>query len=204
MLRTGKTQQYRREALPIAEDESNSTARLRPVQDTSIIRETDQLLVAPLIFRCIAFRSRALHSQNWPDSLRKPNWTDTPALGFAACCLRFPLLPWNWPSFRYAPAAGSRGILSSRWRDDARQRVQTPRQIGKSFAAPLSCRNGCGLRCSQAARLWPRLAYPDKTQEQLYSKPPLFAVSRWRVTLGKRVPAVSRVPLAPTARFIEI
>ena len=49
-----------------------STARLRPVQGVSIIRETDQLLVAPLIFRCIAFRSRALHSQNWPDSLRKP------------------------------------------------------------------------------------------------------------------------------------
>jgi len=46
-----------------------STARLRPVQGVSIIRETDQLLVAPLIFRCIAFRSRALHSQNWPDSL---------------------------------------------------------------------------------------------------------------------------------------
>ena len=114
MLRTGKTWQYRREAMPIAEDESNSTARLRPVQDVSNRRETDQLLVAPLIFRCIAFRSRALHSQNWPDSLRKPNWTDTPALGFAACCLRFPLLPWNWPSFRYAPASGSREILSSR------------------------------------------------------------------------------------------
>ena len=73
MLRTGKTWQYRREALPIAEDESSSTARLRPVQATSIIRETVQLLVAPLIFRYIAFRSRALHSQNWPDSLRKPN-----------------------------------------------------------------------------------------------------------------------------------
>ena len=57
--------------------------------DESIIRETSQLLVAPLIFRCIAFRSRALHSQNWPDSLRKPILTDTPALGFAACCLRF-------------------------------------------------------------------------------------------------------------------
>jgi hypothetical protein len=50
-----------------------STARLRPVQDVRIIRETAQLLVAPLIFRYIAFRSRALHSQNWPDSLRKPN-----------------------------------------------------------------------------------------------------------------------------------
>ena len=140
MLRTGKTQQYRREALPVAEGKAICTARLRPVQGDSNRRETAQLLVAPLIFRCIAFRSRALHSQNWPDSLRKPNWTDTPALGFAACCLRFPLLPWNWPSFRYAPASGSREILSSRWRDDARQRVQTPRQNIASFAAPLSCR----------------------------------------------------------------
>jgi len=26
------------------------------------------------------------------------------------------------------------------------------------------------------ARLWPRLAYPDKTQEQLYSKPPHFQI----------------------------
>jgi len=59
--------------LPVAEDKSNSIARLRPMQDVSIIRETGQLLVAPLIFRYIAFRSRALHSQNWPDSLRKPN-----------------------------------------------------------------------------------------------------------------------------------
>ena len=93
MLRTGKTWQYRREALPIAEDESNSTARLRPVQGVRIIRETDQLLVAPLIFRCIAFRSRALHSQNWPDSLRKQSLTDTPAIRFTACRLGSPHVP---------------------------------------------------------------------------------------------------------------
>ena len=63
----------RREALPIAEGKAICTARLRPVPGESINRETGQLLVAPLIFRCIAFRSRALHSQNWADSLRKPN-----------------------------------------------------------------------------------------------------------------------------------
>ena len=106
MLRTGKTWQYRREALPIAEDESNSTARLRPVQDTRIIRETDQLLVAPLIFRYIAFRSRALHSQNWPDSLRKPNQSETPALDFTACCLGCHA-PISRPSFRSVPAPGT-------------------------------------------------------------------------------------------------
>ena len=50
------------------------------------------------------------------------------------------LTPANWPSFRYAPAAGSRGILSSRWRDDARQRVQTPRQV--SGASRLRCHAG--------------------------------------------------------------
>ncbi len=32
--------------------------------------------------------------------------------------------------------------MSSRCRDDARARIQTPRQNIVSFAAPLSCRNG--------------------------------------------------------------
>ena len=78
----GQDVAIRREALPVAEGKAICTARLRPVQDVSIIRETDQLLVAPLIFRYIAFRSRALHSQNCPDSLGKPNWSETPMLGF--------------------------------------------------------------------------------------------------------------------------
>jgi len=52
MLRTGKTWQYRREALPVAEGKAICTASLRPVQATSINRETVQLLVAPLIFHC--------------------------------------------------------------------------------------------------------------------------------------------------------
>lgn len=37
----------RREASPVAEDMSNSTARLRPVQDLGINREHGQLPVAP-------------------------------------------------------------------------------------------------------------------------------------------------------------
>jgi hypothetical protein len=48
MLRTGKTQQYRREALPIAEDTSSSTARLRPVQGTRIIREIGHFCTASI------------------------------------------------------------------------------------------------------------------------------------------------------------
>ena len=44
------------------------------------------------------------------------------------------------PSFRYAPASGSRGIMSSRWRDDARARVQTPRQNPR--ASRLRCHAG--------------------------------------------------------------
>jgi len=55
MLRTGKTSAIRREALPVAEDKNSSTARLRPVQDTSIIRETGQLLLASLIFHCASY-----------------------------------------------------------------------------------------------------------------------------------------------------
>ena len=111
MLRTGKTWQYRREALPVAEGKAICTARLRPVQDTSIIRETVQLLVASLIFRYIAFRSRALHSQNWPDSLRRPILTDTPALGFAACCLRFPRVAMELAIIPLRSSVGESGNL---------------------------------------------------------------------------------------------
>ena len=48
----GQDVAIRREALPIAEGKSISIARLRPMQDVRIIRETGQLLVAPLIFHC--------------------------------------------------------------------------------------------------------------------------------------------------------
>ena len=61
-------------------------ARLRPAKTAAIwarcsacrpgdrhSRETDQLFVASLIFRYIAFSSRSLHSQNSSDSLRKPS-----------------------------------------------------------------------------------------------------------------------------------
>jgi len=60
-LRPAKASAIRREALPVAEGKAISTARLRPVPDESIIRETGQLLVAPLIFRSGCLRSRALH-----------------------------------------------------------------------------------------------------------------------------------------------
>jgi hypothetical protein len=53
MLRTGKTSAIRREAPPIAESVSNSTARLRPVQGASSNREighfcTASISLAPL------------------------------------------------------------------------------------------------------------------------------------------------------------
>jgi hypothetical protein len=49
----GSACQYRREALPVAEEENNSTARLRPVQATSSSREighfcTASITLAPL------------------------------------------------------------------------------------------------------------------------------------------------------------
>ena len=59
MLRTGKTKQYRREALPIAEDESNSTARLRPVQGVSIMLQD----------RRIFLRSHFVHRYEKPPDL---------------------------------------------------------------------------------------------------------------------------------------
>ena len=123
----------RREALPIAEGKTICTARLRPVQDVSSSRGDGQPSRHSAGYVCETGRPR------W----KKPILTDTPALGFAACCLGCHA-PISRPSFRYAPASGSRGILSSRWRDDARARVQTPRQNIVSFAATLSCRNASG------------------------------------------------------------
>jgi len=94
--------------LPIAEDESNSTARLRPVQATSIIREIGHFCTASIAHAHCG-------GQKQPNSLRKPNLTDTPALGFAACWSRLKArTKISRPSFRYAPASGSREILSSR------------------------------------------------------------------------------------------
>ena len=41
--------------------------------------------------------------------------------------------------------------MSSRYRDDARQRVQTPRQVDAGYAATLAWRTGRRLRCSVIA-----------------------------------------------------
>ena len=89
------------------------------MQATSIIRETGQLLVAPLIFRYIAFRSRALHSQNWPNSLRKPNQSETPPLDFTACRLSFPHVATELAVIPFRSSAGDSVELALRSRDRA-------------------------------------------------------------------------------------
>ena len=133
----------RREALPVAEDKELARDASHG-QDVSIIRETGQLLVAPLIFHCASSvperctpKTARTHCEDQIGPTPR-RWASRPAVSGLT------LTPANWPSCRYAPASGSRGELSSCWRDDARARVQTPRQNIVSFAAPLSCRNGCG------------------------------------------------------------
>ena len=113
MLRTGKTQQYRREAAPVAEGRGiappgfarckteaicpRDFVRAGKSRHACINRETGQLLVALLIFRSGRLRSRPLHSQNRPDSLmvahrkvsdHRPNRS-------TACRWRFTLAPEN-------------------------------------------------------------------------------------------------------------
>jgi hypothetical protein len=75
---------------------------------------------------------------------------------------------------------GDSDSLASRWRDCAGNESSRPGGRGTHRLRGSVVMQEC---------------FPDRTQEQLYSKPPLFAVSRWRVNLGKRVPAVSRVSL---------
>ena len=137
----------RREALPIAEDESNSTARLRPVQGVSIIRETGHF--------CTASISQAtLRRTETAGLTAKFILTDTPALGFAACCLRFDPDARKLAIIPLRSSGGESGKMSSRWRDDAKARVQTPRQNIVSFAAPLSCRNASGTITQHTLSVW--------------------------------------------------
>ncbi len=65
----------------------------RPRQDNCNNRETGQLSLIPLIFHCTAFRSRSLHSRNWPTSLIKPNWSDTSPPGCVRGLLIAPMQP---------------------------------------------------------------------------------------------------------------
>ena len=103
-----------------------------------------ELSVRSVISAPPPFRKLHCGGQKQPDSLRKPNLTDTPALGFAACRLRFdpdarklaimPLRSSGGESVNHVIALPRR----------CQERVQTPRQNIVSFAATLSCRNASG------------------------------------------------------------
>ena len=67
---------------------------------------------------------RKLHCvrQKRPNSLDKPNWSETPSLDSAACCLGLPWSPQIRPAFRSVPSAGTQNITqdSNRPRDFVR------------------------------------------------------------------------------------
>jgi hypothetical protein len=86
MLRTGKTWQYRREAAPIAEEDSNSTARLRPVQDVSIMLQDRR----PFLRDHFVFRF-----EKPPDLSPRIDWSGHQSNRFTACRWRFALTPEN-------------------------------------------------------------------------------------------------------------
>jgi hypothetical protein len=94
MLRTGKTQQYRREALPIAEARGNSTARLHPVQATRNSRGDGPAFTHSAARRC----GSHLRLRNWPTPLEKPNWNETPTLDSTACWSRLPKKQTHQPA----------------------------------------------------------------------------------------------------------
>ena len=91
----------RREALPVAEDKELARDASHG-QDVSIIRETGQLLVAPLIFHCASSvperctpKTGRTHCE---DQFRPPlrQFASRPAVSAP------PMLPRERPSFRYA------------------------------------------------------------------------------------------------------
>ena len=65
-------------------------------------RERGQLLLPPLIFRYSTFRSRPLHSQNCPPSLKAEILVRHSGGGLRGLLSRFALSPHHRPAFRYA------------------------------------------------------------------------------------------------------
>ncbi len=89
--------QLRREALPIAEARGNSTARLRPVQGISNSRGDGPA------FGRFAGCAPETGRPRWKSQIspRPRRWTSRPAVSGS------PMKPWNWPSCRSVPAAGT-------------------------------------------------------------------------------------------------
>lgn len=95
-LRPARTTAIRREASPIAEDTVVARA-VSPGQDDRNSRGDGPTFAA----------LRRLRLRNWPTPLAKPDWSETPSLDSAACCLGLPWSPQIRPSFRYVPSAGT-------------------------------------------------------------------------------------------------
>ena len=80
-------------------------------------------------------------------------------------------------------------VLSSRWRDDARQRVQTPRQNIVSFAAPLSCRSASGTITQHTLSVWSFLPHKFYSRGFLPARGTLphgiYDQTMWRCVLSR-------------------
>ena len=152
-----RRQKIRREAAPIAEGRGlapRGYARCRWVQARLPVVVRSVISAPPPLRTLItADRNHRTHSAGQIGP-RPRRWTLRPAGSGLA------LTPANRPSFRAVPAAGTR-IRCQATRPDA------PTSLVAGFAAPLSCRNGRRLRCSQAARLGRRSCCRDRTQHIL-------------------------------------
>ena len=138
------------------------------------------LTVSTAIFRTLLSAGAPFRRpKKWPTSLIKPNWSETPSLDSAACCLGLPWSPEIRPSFRYVPSAGTQ----IHWLRAVATGPGTSPQTRRTWHTSAS-----RLRCHAGV-------LPGQNTRAVIFKAAPFAVSRWRVTLGKRVPAVSRVSL---------
>ena len=135
-----------------------------PGQDMAITVST--AIFRPLHSAGAPFR----RSERWPTSLMvaptQVGWSDTPPLGYTAVCRDFPFAISSH-SLPFRSTSGESELLASRSRDCA---------ICKCTHR---LRGGIGMKKQPHATLLTSLrgwacgfAFPDRTQEQLYSKPP--------------------------------
>ncbi len=87
---------------------------------------------------------RRLRLRNWPTPLAKPNWSETPSLDSAACCLGLPCSPQIRPSFRYVPSAGTQIHWLRAGATMPGTMPADPARLEIGYAAELSCRSASG------------------------------------------------------------
>ena len=172
--------------------QSNSTARLRPVQDAAIT-------VRSAISAPPPFRKLHCSGQKQPNSLLKPHWSDTTAAGCGQVCRARPC------THRVAAHALRSAVVESvkwrsRWRDCAGKRDPAKCCL---LCSGVGMREQPTLRFSLRCEAGCRLCYPGSRTRDVICNAAHCRIPLAREPSANGFPPSPRATTRPTARFIK-